>query len=82
MGEFHPVEKYTGVVLAVIHRLDDDDDKLVIFAEGKHYSPEQIYAVTEFQESNFKSDIYTAENGKIVKTSFHKEKSNDKNSSK
>lgn len=82
LGEFHPVEKYTGVVGAVIHRLDDDDDKLVVFAEGKHYSPEQISAITEFQEGFFRSDIYTAENGKIVKNSFHKEKSNDKNSSK
>lgn len=72
LGEYRPVEKYEGIVRAVIHRLDDDDDKLVIFAEGKDFSVEQIYALTEFHESAFKSDIYFEQNGKIVKKVLHR----------
>jgi inorganic pyrophosphatase len=48
---------YTGVCIAVIHRLDDDDDKLVIVPEGKTFTPDQIRALTEFQERFFNSEI-------------------------
>lgn len=72
LGEYHPLKKYSGVVRAVIHRLDDDDDKLVLFADGKEWSIEQIYALTEFHEGAFKSDIYFEKNGKIVKKTFHR----------
>ena len=59
LGVFGPVEHYTGVCIAVIHRLDDDDDKLVIAPPGSTYSPEQIRALTEFQERFFTSEILT-----------------------
>lgn len=57
LGEFEPLETFEGVVIAVIHRLDDDDDKLVVVLEGKEYNNEQIIALTEFQERFFKSVI-------------------------
>lgn len=57
LGEHKPLEEFTGVVIAIIHRLDDDDDKLVVMREGRNYTDDQIRALTEFQEKFFKSQI-------------------------
>ena len=59
LGVFHPVIEYTGTCIAVIHRFDDDDDKLIVVPRGVSYTPEQIYALTEFQERYFDSKIIT-----------------------
>ena len=58
LGEHEPLEVFTGRVIAIIHRTNDDDDKLVVVKDGKAYSDEQIIALTEFQEKYFKSVIY------------------------
>lgn len=57
LGEYIPLTEYTGTCIAVIHRLNDDDDKIIIVPNGKHYSKEQIRALTEFQERFFESEI-------------------------
>ena len=57
LGEHQPLDKFEGRVIAIIHRLDDNDDKLIVMAEGRNYSDEQIRALTEFQEKWFKSEI-------------------------
>ena len=57
IGEFEPVEKFKGRVIAYIHRTNDDDDKLIVCPEGKEYSDEQIDALTEFQERFFEHII-------------------------
>lgn len=57
VGVFEPVDQFTGRCIAVIHRLDDDDDKLVVAPEGTAYSDDQLRAVTEFQERFFTSVI-------------------------
>jgi inorganic pyrophosphatase len=57
LGEHKPLETFSGRVIAVIHRLNDDDDKLVVVADGKNYSDEQIEALVEFQEQWFKHEI-------------------------
>ena len=55
LGVFDPVEKFTGKCIAVIHRTNDDDDKLVVVPEEKNYTDDQIKALTEFQERFFES---------------------------
>lgn len=57
LGEHKPLEKFVGVVKAIIHRTNDDDDKLVVMSKEKNYSDEQIRALTEFQEQYFESVI-------------------------
>ncbi len=57
LGVFEPVEEFIGKVIAVIHRTNDDDDKLVVVPEDKEYSDEAIRALTEFQEQYFESVI-------------------------
>lgn len=57
LGEHSPLDTFTGEVIAIIHRLNDDDDKLVVMEKGRNYSDEQIMALVEFQEKHFKSEI-------------------------
>ncbi len=54
LGIFEPLEHFEGRCIAVIHRLDDDDDKLVLAPDRVRYTDEQILALTEFQERFFK----------------------------
>lgn len=57
LGVFESVSKFTGHVIAVIERINDNDDKLIVVPVGKNYSNEQIRALTEFQERFFESII-------------------------
>lgn len=57
LGVFEPVEEFTGKVIAIIKRTNDNDDKLIVVPDGKTYSDEQIRALTEFQERFFESVI-------------------------
>lgn len=57
LGEFEPVVESKGIVIAIIHRINDDDDKLIISVNGKNYSDDAIRALTEFQEQYFESEI-------------------------
>lgn len=55
VGIFEPIKEFEGNVIAIIHRTNDDDDKLVVAPEGVNYSDEAIVALTEFQERYFNS---------------------------
>ena len=57
LGEFEPVTSAKGKVIAIIHRTNDDDDKLIISKDGTYYTDEAIKALTEFQERFFESII-------------------------
>ena len=57
LGVFEPVEEYEGECIAIIHRTNDNDDKLVIAPVGKNYSNDAINALTEFQEQYFEHII-------------------------
>jgi len=57
LGVFEPVDEYDGKCIAIIKRLDDDDNKLIIVPEGKEYTDSQIDALVEFQEQFFKHII-------------------------
>lgn len=58
LGVFKPLETFEGKVIAIIHRTNDNDDKLIVVPEGKNYNNDEIRALTEFQEQWFKSDIW------------------------
>ena len=57
LGVFDPVEEFEGKCIAIIHRLNDNDDKLIIVPEGKDYDNSAIEALTEFQEQYFEHEI-------------------------
>lgn len=58
LGVFQPVETFQGKVIAIIHRINDNDDKLVVAPKEKNYTDDQIRALTEFQEQWFSSVIW------------------------
>ena len=57
VGVFEPVDEFEGHVIAIIHRTNDDDDKLIVAPKNVEYSNDAIRAMTEFQERFFKSII-------------------------
>lgn len=61
LGVFEPLNEFKGKCIAVIHRTNDNDDKLIIVPEGKMYNASQIDALTEFQEQYFEHIVITEE---------------------
>ena len=57
LGVEKPLAEFTGICIAIIHRTNDDDDKLVLAPEGKNFTDAEIRAATEFQEKYFRSEI-------------------------
>lgn len=58
IGIDKPVKEFIGKCVAIIHRLNDNDDKLVVIPEGvENITDEEIVTKTMFQEKFFKSEI-------------------------
>ncbi len=57
LGVNKPVVEYNGICIAIIHRLDDEDDKLIITSKGIELSNDEIIKATHFQEKYFQSEI-------------------------
>lgn len=57
LGEYKPLKEYRGKCIAIIHRLDDNDDKLIIAPENKTFTNNEIKLLTDFQEKFYTSKI-------------------------
>ena len=57
LGVFDPIDEFKGCCITIIHKTNDDDNKLVVAPKILNYSDEQIKALTEFQERFYESDI-------------------------
>ena len=57
LGISVPLEEFEGRCIAVIHRLDDNDDKLIVVPDGETYTDEQINLLVDYQEKFFKHII-------------------------
>lgn len=57
LGMFEPLKEFTGKCIAIIHRIDDNDDKLIIVPENRNFTDDEINVLTEFQEQFFKHII-------------------------
>lgn len=57
LGVFEPLDVFKGKCIAIIHRTNDNDDKLIIVPDNIDYSDDAIRALTEFQERFFESEI-------------------------
>lgn len=62
IGIYEPIETFKGKCIAIIHRLNDNDDKLIIAPENKSFSNNEIRVLTDFQEQYFKSEILRSSN--------------------
>lgn len=57
LGVNEPLQEFTGVVIAIIHRFDDVEDKWVVAPEGVTFTKEEIWEQVKFQEQFFKAEI-------------------------
>ena len=57
LGVHEPIETFEGVVVGIVVRHDDDEDKLVVAPEGRTFSADEIRVLVEFQERFFESEI-------------------------
>jgi len=57
LNVFKPLQKAEGVCIAIIHRTNDDDDKLIVVPEGVELSDEEIQKQTAFQEHLYEGVI-------------------------
>lgn len=57
LGAQEPLDVFSGRVVAVIHRTNDDDDKLVVVQDGTTVTDEEIEKAVAFQEQWFKHEI-------------------------
>ena len=62
LGIYEPIEAFKGKCIALIHRLNDNDDKLIIVSKNKSFSNNEIQVLTEFQEQYFQSEIIRSSN--------------------
>ena len=57
LGVDGPVREFTGIVIAIIHRYDDVEEKWVVAPEDMMFTREEIEKLVYFQEQYFKSEI-------------------------
>lgn len=57
LGVNEPIEEFEGQCIAVIHRLNDDDDKIIVVPNGMNFSDSEIKELTNFQEKYFVNEI-------------------------
>ncbi len=57
LGIDEPISEFDGIVIAIIHRSDDVEDKWVVAPEGVSFSDEEIMCKVHFQEKYFQTTI-------------------------
>lgn len=57
MGIDYPLDTFVGEVIAIIHRKDDVEDKLVVAPIGTNYTDEEIIEATNFVEQFYEIEI-------------------------
>lgn len=57
LGVEHPVERFTGKIIAIVHRHDDVEEKWVVCPTDTSFTKEEIMEMIKFQEQYFQSEI-------------------------
>lgn len=57
LGVNTAIEQFTGKIIAIIHRLDDVEDKWVVCPAHMTYTKEEIMEQVRFQEQYFRTEI-------------------------
>lgn len=61
LGLDAPVTEFTGRVIAIVHRLNDVEDKWVVAPDGQRFTRDEIRRQVNFVEQYFQTEIETAE---------------------
>ena len=62
LGVYEPLDTFTGKCIAIIHRTNYNDDKLIIVPENKIFTNDEINVLTDFQEQYFENIILRPSN--------------------
>ena len=57
LGVNERVDKFTGKIMAIVHRKDDIEEKWVVVPDGMMFSKDEIRQQIYFQEQYFDSEI-------------------------
>lgn len=57
LGVDGAIDKFTGTVIAIVHRNDDVEEKWIVAPEGRFFTQEEIKEQIHFQEQYFDSKI-------------------------
>lgn len=57
LGVDHPAETFTGVIIAILKRADDVEDKWVMAPAGVDFTDDEILGHTHFQERYFQTTV-------------------------
>lgn len=57
LGVNEPVKEFVGKIIAIIHRIDDVEDKWVVAPETSSFTKNEIIDQVAFQEKFYKSEI-------------------------
>ncbi len=57
LGVDEPLTEFEGKVVAIVHRLNDNEDKWVVGPDGVNLSADEIRKMLRFQEQYFESEI-------------------------
>lgn len=57
LGINEPVEQFVGVVIAIVRRINDVEQKWVVAPKGSIYSKEEVARTIAFQEQYFQTEI-------------------------
>jgi 8-oxo-dGTP diphosphatase len=61
LGVDKPVQEFEGIVIAIIHRNNDVEEKWVVAPEGSIFTKEEIESAVHFQEKYFDYEIIMCE---------------------
>lgn len=57
LGIDKPIDQFTGIIIAVVHRYDDSEEKWVVCPTDSSFNKEEIMEQIRFQEQYFRSEI-------------------------
>ncbi len=59
LGVDLPLPRFTGELIAILHRADDCEEKWVVAPAGLCFTPEEILTAVSFQEHFFHTTVMT-----------------------
>lgn len=57
LGVYEPMDEFEGKCIAIVHRTNDNDDKLIVVPKEMKFSDEQIEVLINYQERFFEHII-------------------------
>ncbi len=64
-GVSEPIRAFTGTVIAVLHRLNDCEDKWIVSTDGSRPDRDEILRAIAFQEQYYMGELYVCPDEKL-----------------